>query len=62
MINSTLLSIPSYYMSVYPISELVILDVNKAIKSFFWHKEGNGKGIHAVAWRNIIDSKSEGVF
>lgn len=49
LINSSLLSIPTFYLLVYPIPESVLLEINKIIRDFLWHKGGKGKGIHAVS-------------
>ncbi|XP_039146767.1 uncharacterized protein LOC120284004 [Dioscorea cayenensis subsp. rotundata] len=60
LINSSLLAIPTYYLSVYPIPDSILKDITKIIRNFFWHKSGNGKGIHAVSWSRITDQKTEG--
>ncbi|XP_039136968.1 uncharacterized protein LOC120274488 [Dioscorea cayenensis subsp. rotundata] len=60
LINSSILSIPTYYLSVYPIPDSVLHEITKLVRDFFWFKGGNGKGIHAVAWCHITDFKSEG--
>ncbi|XP_039128871.1 uncharacterized protein LOC120265002 [Dioscorea cayenensis subsp. rotundata] len=60
LINSSLLSLPNYYLSVYLIPHSILSAINKISRNFFWHHGGNGKGIHAVAWNNVLDFKSEG--
>lgn len=60
LINSSLLSFPTYYLSVYPIPDFVLAAITKIIRNFFWNQGGNGKGIHTVAWNNITNFRSEG--
>ncbi|XP_039120948.1 uncharacterized protein LOC120257557 [Dioscorea cayenensis subsp. rotundata] len=60
LINSSLLSLPIYYLSVYPIYDSTLKDINRIVRRFFWCKNGNGKGIHAVGWNDITSPKTEG--
>lgn len=60
LINSSILSIPTYYTSVYPIPDTVLNEINKIVRDFLWYKDNNRKGIHVVALSNLTDSKSEG--
>lgn len=60
LINSFLFSIPNYYLSIYPISDSVLCQISKIVRSFFWYKDDNGKGIHAVAWDDITVAKTKG--
>lgn len=56
-INSSLLSIPNYHLSVSPIPDSVLNEISKIIQGFYWSKNSNRKGIHAVGWINLIESK-----
>lgn len=48
MINSYLLSIPTYTLSMYHIPETILSDITKVVRNFFWAKNSNVKGIHYV--------------
>ncbi|XP_039145574.1 uncharacterized protein LOC120282794 [Dioscorea cayenensis subsp. rotundata] len=60
LIRSSILSIPTYVLSAYPIPDSVLQEISKLVRDLFWFKGGNGKGIHAVNWSCITDKKSEG--
>ncbi|XP_039130816.1 uncharacterized protein LOC120267185 [Dioscorea cayenensis subsp. rotundata] len=60
LINTSLLSLPIYYMSVYPIYDSILLEIHRIVRRFFWSKSSNGKGIHVVAWNDLTISKTEG--
>lgn len=58
LINSSLLSIPTYCLSVYSVLDFVLNETSKVVRAFYWHKGGNGKAIHVVAWNRIMDVKN----
>ncbi|XP_039130949.1 uncharacterized protein LOC120267377 [Dioscorea cayenensis subsp. rotundata] len=60
LINSSLFSLPIYYLSVYPIYDSILMEINRIVRRFFWSKSSNGKGIHAVAWNELTIPKPEG--
>lgn len=61
LINSSLFSILNYNLSIYPIPDSVLNEINKVVRDFLWHKSGNiGKGIHVVRWSYVTKSKREG--
>lgn len=60
LINSSLLSVPTYYLSVYPIHDSTLHEIKKITRGFFWHKGGDRNGIHVVSWDDLTDSKPEG--
>lgn len=60
LINSSLLSIPTYTMSVYSIPEGVFSEITKAVRKFYWSRNSNEKGIHNVNWKTINKGKLEG--
>lgn len=62
LINSSILSIPTYYLSVYPIHDSILSEISKLVREFFWYKGSNRKCIHAVAWNHITDTKPERVW
>lgn len=55
-----MLSIPTYYLIIYPILKLVLNKIYKVVRIFFWSKSGNWKGIRGVAWNNLTDTLTEG--
>lgn len=59
LINPPILSIPTYYSLVYHIPNSILKEITRLLRSFFWYKDGNGKGIHVVAWDSITTSKTE---
>ncbi|XP_039138822.1 uncharacterized protein LOC120276159 [Dioscorea cayenensis subsp. rotundata] len=60
LINYSLLSIPIYYLSVCPVYDTTLQEINRVVRRFFWHKGSNRNGIPAVAWDDITRSKTEG--
>ncbi|XP_039129019.1 uncharacterized protein LOC120265197 [Dioscorea cayenensis subsp. rotundata] len=60
LINSILMSIPVYYLSVYPVPDSVLDGITKAATAFFWSKGGNRKGMNSVNWTDITLGHSEG--
>lgn len=57
LINSCILSIPTYNLSVYPIPDSILSEISKVVRKFFWSRGSNGKGIHNVCWNVITESK-----
>lgn len=47
------MSVPLYYLSVYPILDTILDRISKAARVFFWSKGGNQKGINSVSWEDI---------
>ena len=60
LINSILMSIPSYTLSVYPLPDSVLDQLAKLARSFLWHRGGNRSGLSLVAWNRAMLSKTEG--
>lgn len=60
LINSVLLFVPLYTMSVYPIPDFIISEISKIVRKFFWSRHGNGTAIHNVSWNIVTEGKSEG--
>lgn len=59
LINFSILSIPIYYLSVYPNPESVLCEITKLVREFFLHKGSDQKDIHVVTWTRLIDTKPE---
>ncbi|XP_039130894.1 uncharacterized protein LOC120267295 [Dioscorea cayenensis subsp. rotundata] len=60
LINSTLFSIPTYTLSVYPIPDSIISEITRIVRKFFWCRNSNGKGIHNLNWKIVNEDKAEG--
>lgn len=60
LINYSFLVVPTYYLSIYSIPDFILKEINKTVRNFFWHKGGNGKGIHTACWSYITDPKTKG--
>lgn len=60
LINSSLLSILTYCLSVYPIPDSILSVISKLMRRFFWSWDINGKGIHNVTWCYLTEGKAEG--
>lgn len=60
LINSVLLSVPVYTMSVYPIPDSILFAISKIMRKFFWCKNRNGKGIHIENWKTITEGSLRG--
>lgn len=50
LINSSIISIPLYYLFVYIIPGTMLDRIFKTVRKFFWSKGGDRKGICAVNW------------
>ncbi|XP_039138834.1 uncharacterized protein LOC120276174 [Dioscorea cayenensis subsp. rotundata] len=59
LINSSLVSIPTYNLLVYPIPDSVLSEITKVLRRFFWSHDYNGKGIHKVVRSSIIEVNHE---
>ncbi|XP_039120341.1 uncharacterized protein LOC120256728 [Dioscorea cayenensis subsp. rotundata] len=59
LIKSTILSIPTYTLSVYLIPDGILSVITKVVRKFFWSRDSNGKGIHNVSWNVINEGKTE---
>ena len=50
LIKSTLSSLPTYFMSLFPIPASVALRIDKIQRNFLWGGMGEGKKFHLVNW------------
>lgn len=60
LINSSLTSIPIYYMSMYLIPKTNIARMDKIRKRFFWQGGSLKKKYHLVKWCKICKPKEKG--
>lgn len=49
LINSSIITVPLYYLSVYPMPKFVLDRVSKAARTLFWAKDSNRNGISSVS-------------
>jgi hypothetical protein len=62
LINSSLSSIPTYYMSMYLLPKTILEKMDKTRKKFFWQGGGEKKKYHLVKWDKITRPKKKGGF
>lgn len=60
LIKSVLNSIPLYYMSLFKVPKLVVKQIIKAQRNFFWTGSENRKGLRPISWNLIQRPKSLG--
>lgn len=60
LINSSPLSIPLYYLFVYPISDVVLDKISTSARKFHWPNCGHESGIHLVNRIDITLDRSKG--
>lgn len=59
LINRSLLFIPTYYLSTYPIMDYILNSISKLASDFLWSNRGNGSGIHLISQNNTIIGRSK---
>ena len=55
LIKSMLSSLPTYYLSLFPIPLGVATSMEKLQRAFLWGKLGNEFKFHLVRWRNMCE-------
>ena len=60
LIKSTLSSLPTYYLSLFPIPKSVALRIDKIQRDFLWGGMGEGKKFHLVNWNQVCQPLSSG--
>lgn len=60
LINSILMDVPIYYLSIYPIPETVLFKFSRLARKFLWANHEQDSGMSVVNWDIITASKSEG--
>jgi hypothetical protein len=53
LIKSTLSSLPTYFMSLFPIPASMALRIDKIQRDFLWGGMGEGKKFHLVNWSHV---------
>ena len=53
LIKSTLSSLPTYFMSLFPIPASMALRIDKIQRDFLWGGMGKGKKFHLVNWSHV---------
>uniref|UniRef100_A0A2N9HE33 Uncharacterized protein n=1 Tax=Fagus sylvatica TaxID=28930 RepID=A0A2N9HE33_FAGSY len=53
LIKSTLSSLPTYYLSLFPIPSSVALRIDKIQRDFLWGGIGDGKRFHLINWHQV---------
>ena len=61
LIQSCLLFIPSYFLSLYKISSSVATRIEKMQKDFLWSGFREGKRDHPFSWIQVCKLKEEGL-
>lgn len=62
LIDSSILSIPMYFLLVYPTPDTILENISKVSRKFFWCRGSNRKGICSVSWKDITLGSSGGSF
>lgn len=60
LINSSIMALPSYYLSVYPIPNLAIDKLSCSARKLLWANGSNGSIMSMVSWNNTTLYKAEG--
>jgi hypothetical protein len=60
MIKSVLQAIPSYIMSIYILPDLLIIEVERMINTFWCGGDTNNKWIRWLAWEKLARPKEAG--
>lgn len=62
LINSVLMTIPSYTLAVYSPPDSILDKLSKIARNFLWHNDSNGSGLSLVSWnRAILDKPDRGL-
>uniref|UniRef100_A0A2N9I786 Reverse transcriptase domain-containing protein n=1 Tax=Fagus sylvatica TaxID=28930 RepID=A0A2N9I786_FAGSY len=60
LIKSTLSSLPTYFLSLFPIPVAVALRIDKVQRDFLWGGLGEGKKFHLVNWSQVCQPLHSG--
>jgi hypothetical protein len=60
LIKSTLSSLPTYYLSLFPIPKSVAFRIDKIQRDFLWGEMGEGKKFYLVNWNQVCQPLSSG--
>lgn len=60
MINSSLLSLSSYYLLIYPIPDSALDKISQSARNLLWANSSNRSGMPMVGWSNTTLDKPNG--
>lgn len=60
LINSSIMALPSFYLSVYPVPDSTLDKLSHLARKFLWDNGGNGSGMLMVSWNSTTLDKPEG--
>lgn len=60
LIKSTLLSPPTYFLSIFPISAMVVNRMEKLQRDFLWGSDEGVHKFHLINWEKVCSSISCG--
>jgi mannosylglycoprotein endo-beta-mannosidase len=60
LLNSSLSSIPTYYMSMHLLPKTILKRMDRTRKKFFWQRGGEKKKYHLVKWVKVTNPKQKG--
>ena len=60
LIKSTLSSLPTYYLSLFPIPSSVAIRIDKIQRDFLWVGIGEGKKFHLINWHQVCQPLKSG--
>ncbi|XP_028550862.1 uncharacterized protein LOC114579674, partial [Dendrobium catenatum] len=60
LIKTSLLSLPNFAITHYPVPKRVIHEVEKLCRKFIWHKQNGKPGLHYAAWEDICSPTTAG--
>jgi hypothetical protein len=60
LIKSTLSSLPTYYLSLFPIPSSVAIRIDKIQRDFLWGGIGEGKKFHLINWHQVCQPLKSG--
>lgn len=60
LISCPLDSIPTYFMSLFPIPSKVLEKLNKIRRNFLWEGNNSSHKLHLINWDKVLKSVKEG--
>uniref|UniRef100_A0A803P8A0 Reverse transcriptase domain-containing protein n=1 Tax=Cannabis sativa TaxID=3483 RepID=A0A803P8A0_CANSA len=60
LIQSVLSSLPIYYLSLFKVPKMVLKELEKMMRDFFWEGGDLAGGDHLVAWDEVCKPRAEG--
>lgn len=59
LINSSIMALPTYYLSFYPIPDSALDNLSRSARKLLWANGSNGSGMPMVCWNNTTLDKAE---